>query len=103
MNGFDGNSRPMVDGNWDCSQCGIKINKLPFAPREDKLDTLKCLDCYRAGGAKQRSGSSHSSGEKQMFEGSWTCTDCGKEITKMPFNPAPGSQIRCIDCYKASK
>ena len=34
-------------GNWKCAQCGNAIDRLPFAPRPDRLDTLKCRDCFR--------------------------------------------------------
>lgn len=35
---------------------------------------------------------------KQMFKGSWKCTDCGVEITELPFEPAPDRPIYCRDC-----
>jgi len=91
-----GSSRPMVEGNWKCSGCGTDITKLPFQPDESRLDTLKCLDCHRAGRSDNRP-------EKKMFEGSWTCSDCSKEITKMPFEPSGDRPIKCMDCFKASR
>ena len=104
MNTYGSNDAPrtMFEGDWSCSQCGAKITKLPFEPREDRQNTLKCLDCFKSDGGGRR-GAGQSSGERQMFEGSWSCSDCGKEITKLLFNPKPGSGIRCIDCFRASR
>jgi CxxC-x17-CxxC domain-containing protein len=86
----------MVEGNWHCAQCNAPITKLPFTPSEDRLDSLKCLDCFKANKPQQ-------GGERKMYEGSWTCSDCGKEITKMPFEPREGSPVKCLDCFKASR
>ncbi|MEK9209567.1 MAG: CxxC-x17-CxxC domain-containing protein [Patescibacteria group bacterium] len=40
--GFD---RPMVEGDWKCSECGTAITQLPFAPSGDR--PIFCRDCYR--------------------------------------------------------
>jgi CxxC-x17-CxxC domain-containing protein len=97
-------SRPMVKGNWKCSECGAEITQLPFQPQEDRLGTLKCLDCHRA----SRSSSSPSSSRpprqnRPMVEGSWTCSGCGKEITQLPFEPKGDRPILCNDCYRTSR
>lgn len=42
-------------------------------------------------------------GEKKKFEGSWTCATCGNEITSLPFQPRDTSNLKCIECFKASK
>ena len=89
------NSRPMFEGNWECSQCGGSITKLPFQPSPDRQDTLKCLDCFKKNRPER--------GERKMFEGSWTCADCGKEITQMPFEPSGDRPIKCLDCFKSSR
>ncbi len=91
--------RPMVQGSWTCSDCGKEITELPFEPRSDRLDTLKCRDCHRAGKPQQRSNS----GDRPMVEGSWTCADCSKEITKLPFEPRSDRPVRCSDCHRASR
>lgn len=36
---------------------------------------------------------------RQMFKGNWKCADCGKEITELPFEPAPDRPIYCRDCW----
>ncbi|MCA9359526.1 hypothetical protein KC850_00625 [Candidatus Kaiserbacteria bacterium] len=42
-------------------------------------------------------------GEKKRFEGDWSCAGCGGAITSLPFNPRDTSNLKCIDCFKASK
>ena len=42
---------------------------------------------------------------QQMVEGSWTCSECGAEITKLPFQP-DGSRLntlKCLDCHRKGK
>ncbi len=39
---------PKVKGNWVCSKCKAPITELPFEPKEDRLDQLLCLNCWRA-------------------------------------------------------
>ncbi len=36
---------------------------------------------------------------RQMVKGNWKCTDCGVEITELPFEPAPDRPIYCRDCW----
>ena len=88
--------RPMVEGNWQCSQCNAPITKLPFTPDESRKNTLKCIDCFRKDRPEER-------GERKMFEGSWTCGECGKEINKMPFQPTEGRPIKCMDCFRSTR
>ncbi|OGD70846.1 hypothetical protein A3I18_01240 [Candidatus Campbellbacteria bacterium RIFCSPLOWO2_02_FULL_35_11] len=40
-------------------------------------------------------------GERQMFKGNWSCADCGKPITELPFEPRDTSNLSCFDCHKA--
>ncbi len=35
-------------GNWSCSKCPAKIDKLPFTPDPNRLNELLCVDCHRA-------------------------------------------------------
>lgn len=42
-------------------------------------------------------------GEKPKFAGSWSCAGCGGEITSLPFQPRDTSNLKCLDCFKASK
>jgi len=36
---------------------------------------------------------------RQMYQGHWTCADCGAEITELPFEPTPGRPVYCKECW----
>jgi len=36
---------------------------------------------------------------RRMFEGNWTCSDCGKEITQLPFEPSSDRPVYCRECW----
>ena len=36
--------RPMIKGNWKCSECGAEITQLPFEPSADR--PIYCRDCW---------------------------------------------------------
>ena len=36
---------------------------------------------------------------RQMVKGHWKCSDCGKEITELPFEPAPDRPVYCRECW----
>ncbi len=36
---------------------------------------------------------------RQMFQGDWTCADCGTKITELPFQPSADRPIYCRDCH----
>lgn len=42
-------------------------------------------------------------GEKPKFEGAWQCAGCNGAITSLPFQPRDTSNLKCLDCFKASK
>ena len=42
-------------------------------------------------------------GEKPKFEGDWSCAGCGGTISSLPFQPRDTSNLKCLDCFKASK
>jgi CxxC-x17-CxxC domain-containing protein len=42
-------------------------------------------------------------GDKPRFTGNWVCSGCGASITSLPFSPRDTSNLKCIDCFKASK
>lgn len=42
-------------------------------------------------------------GERKMFQGDWSCAGCGSPITQLPFQPRDTSNLKCLDCFKASK
>lgn len=37
--------------------------------------------------------------QRSFVQGSWTCADCGKEITELPFNPALDRPVYCRECW----
>ena len=40
---------------------------------------------------------------RQMVQGNWKCSDCGKEITELPFEPAADRPIYCRDCWAKNR
>ena len=42
-------------------------------------------------------------GEKPRFAGAWHCASCGGDITSLPFQPRDTSNLKCLDCFKASR
>lgn len=36
-------------------------------------------------------------------EGNWSCSQCGGTISSLPFEPRSTNNLKCLDCYKASK
>ena len=42
---------------------------------------------------------------RQMFSGNWKCSECGKEITELPFQPDENrlNQLKCRDCHQKSR
>jgi CxxC-x17-CxxC domain-containing protein len=38
-----------------------------------------------------------------MFQGNWTCSGCGKEITELPFEPRSSAGLKCRDCHAKGK
>lgn len=48
---------------------------------------------------------SNGGGDRQMFTGNWTCSQCGNPITELPFEPDPSrvDQLKCRDCHKARR
>jgi len=40
--------------------------------------------------------------QRKMYEGNWSCSKCGKEITSLPFEPDPErlDQLLCRDCHR---
>jgi len=40
---------------------------------------------------------------RQMFQGNWTCSECGKDIKELPFEPRDTSNLMCRDCHQAKR
>lgn len=88
--------RKMFTGNWKCGSCGAAITELPFEPDPAREGSLMCRDCH-----KKRQGDRPARDDnRQMFEGNWTCADCGGAITSLPFEPRDTSNLKCRDCFR---
>jgi len=42
-------------------------------------------------------------GDKPKVAGNWSCSGCGNAITSLPFEPRGNANLKCLDCFKASK
>ncbi len=40
---------------------------------------------------------------RPMIHGSWKCSNCGAEITELPFEPSPDRPINCKECWSKKK
>jgi len=40
---------------------------------------------------------------RKMFQGNWKCSECGKEITELPFEPVADRPIYCRDCWRQKR
>jgi len=122
----------MHQGNWKCSSCGGAITELPFQPRSESGLTCRTCYAKQKGGqsssAPQMATASEAldipddaqlasepspddgfpdavpaTGEKPKILGAWKCASCGGGITSLPFTPRDTSNLKCLDCFKASK
>jgi len=41
------------------------------------------------------------SSARKMYQGSWKCSQCGAEITELPFEPSGDLPIYCRECHQA--
>jgi CxxC-x17-CxxC domain-containing protein len=40
---------------------------------------------------------------KKGHTGNWSCAGCGNAITSLPFEPRSTNNLKCLDCFKASR
>ncbi len=97
----DSFQRKMYQGNWKCSQCGTAITELPFEPSGDL--PLYCRDCHRERRGQRQGGSGRGDFQRKMYQGNWKCSDCGADITELPFEPKSDQEIFCRDCYRSRR
>jgi len=45
--------RPMIKGDWKCSECGAAITELPFEPAPDR--PIYCKECWMKKRAERQS------------------------------------------------
>lgn len=93
--------RQMFQGKWECAECGAKITELPFEPSGDR--PLHCKECWAKKRDQRGGGGGRGFGPRKMFQGDWTCADCGTKITELPFQPSADQPIRCRDCWMKTK
>lgn len=36
---------------------------------------------------------------RKMYQGNWKCSECGKEITELPFEPSQDRPLYCKECH----
>ncbi|MCK4520922.1 hypothetical protein KAT95_03675 [Candidatus Parcubacteria bacterium] len=36
---------------------------------------------------------------RKMYQGHWKCSECGKEITELPFEPSGDRPLYCRECH----
>lgn len=111
FNNDNGFSRPMVQGNWTCAECGAEITQLPFEPRDNS--NVLCSNCHRAkrqafGGNNNRrggfgGGNRGGNFQRKMYQGNWKCSSCGTDINELPFMPKDESNIKCRECFKRDR
>lgn len=41
--------------------------------------------------------------QRKMYQGNWTCADCGCEIKELPFEPDGERSIYCRDCHRKQR
>lgn len=62
------------------------------------------MDDQNNGGQSTDQSSGRSSfGDRQMYQGNWTCAGCGVEITELPFEPDGSRPIYCRNCYRQKR
>ena len=37
---------------------------------------------------------------RKTYKGNWKCSECGAEITELPFEPAPDRPLYCRECWR---
>ncbi|MDO8663790.1 MAG: hypothetical protein Q7K28_03080 [Candidatus Wildermuthbacteria bacterium] len=50
-----------------------------------------------------RTNSGRDFAPREMIKGNWKCSECGTEITEMPFEPSADRPIYCRECWKNRK
>jgi len=99
------NDRQMYQGNWSCSSCGSQITELPFEPDPNRLDQLTCRDCHKKNRPQRSNSNNNDQFERKMHRGNWTCSQCGSQITELPFEPSSDRlhELTCRDCHRNNR
>lgn len=81
-----------------CKECGNEFvftagEQEFYAERGFQNEPQRCKACRDARKNAAR-------GPREYFTG--TCVDCGG-VAKVPFDPTPGREVRCSECYAKFK
>ncbi|MDP2926564.1 MAG: hypothetical protein Q8N65_00250 [bacterium] len=38
-----------------------------------------------------------------MYQGDWTCSECGAKITELPFQPSADRPVYCRECHSKKR
>lgn len=71
-------------------------------PLEDAFAGMEGLE-ESALSAEEPSNDSSAASSKPKHEGNWSCAGCNAAITSLPFTPRTTNNLKCLDCFKASK
>lgn len=41
--------------------------------------------------------------DRPKVKGDWKCAGCGTSVTELPFEPTPGRDVFCGDCWKKNR
>lgn len=99
--------RQMFDVDLTCDRCGGHISQLPFQPSGDRK--VYCNECNRTFWQEKRdqgfrgNSAGGSRGPRQMFKVDVNCSECGKHIDQLPFEPKGDKAILCVDCLRAKR
>jgi CxxC-x17-CxxC domain-containing protein len=67
---------------------------------------VKKNDCVKSRSSQQmfdRNNNSRGFAPREMVKGNWKCSECGTEITELPFEPAPDRPIYCRECWSKKR
>lgn len=86
---------PMTDGP------GFEGTQLADEPPLE--DAFAGMDSLAASAPGDNQTDAGAPAAKPKIEGNWTCAGCGAAITSLPFTPRSTNNLKCLDCFKASK
>lgn len=81
---------PPMDGAPDFDEYAAASGPMPADDAFDGLDDVG-------------SAGTGSTDAKPTYSGDWSCAHCGTAITSLPFEPRGNANLKCLDCFKASK
>ena len=105
--------QPRSESGLTCRTCYAKSknNTVPEVPEMSSADEAPDFAPIDAGVAGEPMPADDgfadavpvAAGEKPKFEGNWQCASCNGAITSLPFQPRSTENLKCLDCFEASK